>query len=160
MMRLNQHASPAPGPEETGLPASADLYELITITARLKDVLVRESEHLRKMEMQEVGRLQDEKGKLTKLMESYQRLLSAKPELVRQMDEASREDLAEISEEFSRALADNQRRTTVARAINQRVVQAIMEVVTENQHVGTYNKYGSATAPSNLAVSFNLNERA
>lgn len=160
MMPLNQHQPPVPAPLEMGLPLHADLYELITITARLKDVLVKETQHLKQMEIRELARLQEEKVKLTKAMEGYQRLLAAKPELVRQLDDASREELAQLTEEFTQAVSENLRRTAVARAVNQRVVSAIMEVVTEHQHAGTYNKYGSATAPAGLAVSFNLNEKA
>lgn len=140
--------------------ADMDVYELIAVTARLKDLLLRETAYLKQMEVKEIARLQEEKQKLTKAMEQYQQLIAARPELVRALDAESREELATLTEEFSRAVAENMQRTAVARAVNQRVVQAIMEVVTEQHHVGTYNKYGSAMAPGDLSVSFNLNEKA
>lgn len=156
-MQLHQHNIP---PMPVGPGGDIDVYELITVTANLKDLLERETEYLRSMEIKEVARLQEEKQKLTKLMETYQRLISARPELLRSLDADSREELAELSDQFSRALAENMRRTAVARAVNQRVVQAMMEVVTENQHAGTYNKYGSSALPGDMAVSFNLNQKA
>lgn len=137
-----------------------DVYELITITARLRDLLVRETAHLKAMEIQEIAKLQEEKQKLTKLMDAYQKLIQKRPELVRMLDADSRAELTELAAEFSRALAENMQRTAVARAVNQRVVQAIREVVTESNHAGTYNKYGTTLAPSNMAISFNLNQRA
>jgi len=157
-MLLHQNM-PAPiiQPQVSG---DVDVYELITITARLRDLLIRETGHLKAMEIKEVAKLQEEKQKLTKIMEAYQNLIKARPELVRALDDDSREELSELTEEFSRAVAENMQRTAVARAVNQRVVQAIMEVVTESSHAGTYNKYGSAAAHSNMAVSFNLNQKA
>lgn len=157
MMALHQNV---PAPIQPAITGDVDVYELITITARLRDILVRETAHLKAMEIKEIAKLQDEKQKLTKLMDAYQKLIKARPELVRMLDEDSRAELAELSDEFSRALTENMQRTAVARAVNQRVVQAIMEVVTEANHAGTYNKYGTAAAPANMAISFNLNQRA
>lgn len=145
---------------QPGVTGDVDVYELITVTARLKDLLVRETAHLKAMEIKEIARLQEEKQKLTKTMETYQKLIKTRPELVRALDEDSRAELSELTEEFSKAVAENMQRTAVARAVNQRVVQAIMDVVTENQHAGTYTKYGTNHAPSGMSVSFNLNERA
>lgn len=157
-MQLHHHQE-----MNVGLPViggDIDVYELITITAQLMNVMERETEFLKKMDIRAVGTLQDEKQKLTKLMEAYQRLIAAKPELIRALDPASREELAALTERFGRVVAENMRRTAVARSVNQRVMQAVMEVATENQHAGTYNKYGSSSIPTNLSVSFNLNQKA
>jgi flagellar biosynthesis/type III secretory pathway chaperone len=158
MRSLNSYqASTDVPPSPTG---DVDIYELITVTARLKEVLTRETEHLKLMQVKELAKLQEEKQKLTKTLEAYQRLIAARPELVRALDEGTREELAEISEAFGRAVAENMHRVAIARTVNQRVVNAIMEVVSENQHAGTYNRYGSAGMPNNLSVSFNLNQKA
>lgn len=158
MKNLNQ-----PDQMNVGLPIignDVDIYELITVTARLKELLSRETEHLKRMEVKELSKLADEKQKLTKIMESYQRLIAQRPELVQALDADSREELALLTEEFTRVMSENMQRTAVARAVNQRVVQAIMEVVTENQHAGTYNRNGYTGVPSNMSVSFNLNQKA
>lgn len=155
MMQLRTSTTPQQPPL-----TDIDVYELISVTAKLTDILERETAHLKQMEVKELAKLQDEKLKLTKILESYKTLIAKRPELIRALDPASREELADLTEEFNHALAENLRRTAVARAVNQRIVQAIMDVVTENKHAGTYNKYGSTAAPADLAVSFNLNERA
>lgn len=148
-------------PEQPAQPVlDMDMYELITVTARLKDVLIQETEYLKTMQVRELGKLQDEKQKLTKLLESYQQMLAARPELIQALDESSREELGELTEAFSRAVSENLQRTAVARAVNQRVVSAIMEVVTEQHHAGTYNRYGSSAAPTDMSISFNLNQKA
>lgn len=156
MKNLVQHQS-------LGLPiigGDVDIYELITVTARLKELLSRETEHLKRMEVKELSKLADEKQKLTKIMESYQRLIRQRPELIQALDADSREELAQLTDDFARTVSENLQRTAVARAVNMRVAQAIMEVVTENQHAGTYNKSGSAALPANMSVSFNLNQKA
>ncbi len=158
MKLLNPHKQ-----ENVGLPIighDVDIYELITVTARLKELLSRETEHLKRMEVSELAKLSDEKQKLTKIMESYQRLISQRPELVQALDADSREELALLTDDFIRVVGENMQRTAVARAVNQRVVQAIMEVVTENQHAGTYNRSGYTGVPTNMSVSFNLNQKA
>ena len=137
-----------------------DIYELITVTARLKELLTRETEHLKRMEVKELAKLADEKQKLTRVMENYQRLIRQRPELVQALDAESREELVQLTDDFARTVSENLQRTAVARAVNMRVAQAIMEVVTENQHAGTYNKSGSSALPANLSVSFNLNQKA
>ena len=144
-------------PSPTG---DVDIYELLTVTARLKELLSRETEHLKLMQVAELARLQDEKQRLVKTMEAFQRLIAARPELVRALDEDSRAELAELSYAFQRVVAENMQRVAIARAVNQRVVDAIMEVVRENQHAGTYNQRGSTAMPANLSVSFNLNQQA
>lgn len=137
-----------------------DVHELINITMQLRDLLTREAEHLKKMEVRELAALQDDKVKLTALLENYQRIIAARPELLQSLDADMREDLADLIDNFTRTVNENFQRMAVARAVNQRVVQAIMEVITEQHHPGTYNKAGSATAPNNLSLSFNLNQKA
>jgi hypothetical protein len=157
MMPLNRNVTVPAQPMVTG---EIDVEELLRVTAQLKVLLEQESAHLKAMEIKEVAKLRGEKEALTKRMEAYQKLLVAQPDLLRNLDAGIREELVELSEGFSRALAENMRRTAVARAVNQRVVGAIMEVVSEANHAGIYNKRGAAPVPGSLAVSFNLNQQA
>ena len=160
MMQLHPQHEPQLAALPTNPNGDVDLYELITVTARLKELLERETEHLKQMQVKELNSLRQEKEQLTSVMEAYQRLIAARPELISMLDEGSREELAELTEEFSRVVAENMRRTAVARAVNQRLVSTIMEVVTETQHAGTYNKYGSSRMPVNVPISLNLNQKA
>ena len=138
---------------------SLDVHELLDVTIKLKDILAKETQQLKQMKVKELGLLQQEKTRLTKLMESYQALLKAKPDALGELDEATREELGIEMEEFTRVVDENYRRVAVARAVNQRVVQAILDVVTEQQHAGTYTKRGISASP-NMALSINLNQQA
>ena len=136
-----------------------DIHDLLGVTIQLKDILAKETEHLKQMKVKELGLLQTEKLRLTKLLQSYQALLAANPGLLGELDEDMREELAIETEEFTRIVDENYRRVAVARAVNQRIVQAILDVISEQQHAGTYTKMGMQSAP-NMAMSFNLNQKA
>lgn len=151
-----------PSPHELPkvVPAEAlNIRDLLDTTVRLKAILAKETEQLKAMKVKELGVLQQEKARLTKLLESYQALLKSNPKALGEMDEATREELGIEMEEFARIVDENYRRVAVARAVNQRIVQAILDVVTEQQHAGTYTKQGVAATP-NMALSFNLNQSA
>lgn len=144
---------------KTPMNSTLDVRDLLLVTSRLKDILTAETEQLKQMKVKELGHLQHEKQKLTKLLESYQMLIKSNPGLLDTLDEETREDLAYQGAEFTRVVEENFRHVSVARAINQRIVQAILDVVSERDHAGTYSKRGMTTAP-NMALSFNLNQKA
>ena len=133
--------------------------DVLSATISLKEILAKETESLRTMKIKELSHLQQEKERLTKLLESYQAILRKNPKALGEMSEEVREDFEIEMEEFVQVVDDNYRRVAVARAVNQRIVQAILDVVTEQQHAGTYTKRGTSAAP-NIALSFNLNHQA
>ena len=135
------------------------MQDVLSATTQLKDIFIRETESLRTMKVKELGLLQQEKERLTKLLESYQAILKKNPNAFGEMDEEAREAFEVEMQEFTEVVDENYRRVAVARAVNQRIVQAILDVVTEQQHAGTYTKQGVAAAP-NMALSFNLNHQA
>ena len=140
-------------------PQRITMDDVLQATIALKQILTKETESLRLMKIKELGTLQQEKERLTKLLESYQAILRKNPKALGELSEAAREDLEIEIEEFVQVVDDNYRRVSVARAVNQRIVQAILDVMTEQQHAGTYTKRGKSAAP-NIALSFNLNHQA
>lgn len=141
--------------------ADLDVYELMHVTARLRDLMQAEIEHLKTMRIKEMAALQEEKMQLTQLLEAYQRMVDARPELLHGINEEVREELRLLSDEFAAVVSENMKRTAVARAVNQRVVQAIIEVISDQQSPGTYTKNGTAAVPpGGMAVPFNLNHKA
>jgi hypothetical protein len=55
---------------------------------------------------------------------------------------------------------ENFRKISVVRAVNGRVMQAIMDVMGEQHRPGTYGPKGVANQMGDLALSMNLNQRA
>lgn len=155
-MHMHPHALP-----DIELPASTmDLDDLMDVTARLADVLEEETEYLRRMEVDALAKLHDKKTELMLVLESYQKLLKAQPDLLKQADAEKLAQFSALSEDLTAVVEENFRRTAVARAVNQRVVQTIIETVSEQNRPATYTRYGNSSLKQDLSLSFNLNHKA
>lgn len=140
--------------------ASMSVNELMDATLRLSDLLAEEGEHIEAMRYKELPRLHEEKVKLTALLENYQRLLAADPDFIRNADPRTREELLLRTDDLAFNVEDSFRKVSVVRAVNGRVMQAIMDVMGEQHRPGTYGPKGVATQMGDLALSINLNQRA
>lgn len=155
---MNQHGLELPN---VNIPAAGmDIDDLMDVTARLADVLEAETRHLRLMEVDALAKLHEKKVELTLTLESYQRLLKSQPGLLKDADERKLKEFAELSEELTALVEENFRRTAVARAVNQRVVQTIIEAMSEQTHTGAYNRYGGSSLKQDMSLSLNLNHKA
>lgn len=145
---------------EIQLGDSIPVNEVIAVTARLTDVLRLESEYLRVMNIREAGKLQDEKIRLTSWLEAQQKLISIRPELRDFIAAEERKAMEEVAVEFADAVEDNFRQVSIARVVNQKVVQAITDAMREQNSVATYNAQGANSTAGNASLSYNLNQRA
>lgn len=141
-------------------PNGMDLDDLMDVTARLADVLEEETTYLRSMQMDALAKLHEKKMQLVLLLEGYKRLLKQQPDLLKSADEAKLSEFTTLSDELTAIVEENFRRTMVARAVNKRVVDTIIETVSEQNRPPTYNKYGNSSLKQDLSMSFNLNQRA
>ena len=62
--------------------------------------------------------------------------------------------------DFTAIVEENFRRTAVARSVNQRVVDTIIETVSEQTRPKTYNRYGNSGLKQDMSLSLNLNQKA
>lgn len=141
-------------------PGGMDLDDLMDVTARLADILEEETQYLQKMEIGALAKLHDKKMELTQMMEAYQRLLKSNPELLTEADADKLAEFAALAEDFTQVVEENFRRTAVARAVNQRVVGTIIEVMSEQNRPKTYNRYGGSSLQQDMSLSLNLNQKA
>lgn len=135
--------------------------EIITVTRRLTQLLQEESVHLRHMRIKPVGALQDEKNRLIGWLEAQQKIIAINPVMRDSVDDNAQRALSEASENFARAVEENYHQASIARAVNQRVVQAVMEAVRDQNNLGTYGATGvqrSVTAANGF--NFSLNQQA
>jgi flagellar biosynthesis/type III secretory pathway chaperone len=154
-VQTHQHQLP-----NAAIMASMSVNELMHVTLRLSDILAEESELMHAMDYKELPRLHEEKMKLASLLETYQQVIAADPGFVKNADEKTREELLLRTDDLAFNVEDNFRKVSVARAVNQRVMQAIMDVVGEQHRPGTYGRNGQAAPSTDLALSVNLNQRA
>jgi len=133
--------------------------DIISLTARLAQLLAQEADYLDDMQVSQIAGLQKEKNMLTRALASVKKHVSKHPEMLEQMDEQEREDLVQVVGIFNQILEENYRRLAMARAVNQEIVKAITEVAQESARNDTYNQKGQSGRPGIDRVSVTLNER-
>lgn len=134
--------------------------EMVEVTKRLTVLLNEEVMFLEKMQVGKAGELQPEKLALTQVLEAQKRLIDTQPELIDDVPAFEREELKRTIEAFHTALQRNIRLVAVAKAVNQRVVQAVLDTLAEQQSTGAYTKAGvTANAPKSSGLSISLNQQ-
>ncbi len=141
-------------------PGGMDIDEMMDVTARLADLLEEETRCLRAMEMDALAKLHEKKLELTLMLEGYQKLLKSKPDLLKGADAEKLDEFARLSEDLTEVLEENFRRTAVARAVNQRVMQTIVDTISEHHRPATYNRYGTNHVQADMPMPLNLNQKA
>lgn len=140
--------------------ASMHIGELMDITSRMNDLIAQEAEMLETFRYADLATLQDEKLALTEKLEAYQQLLASTPDFVKQADIKIREELLVLTDDLAYNAEDNFKKIAVARAVNQRVLQAIRDVLTEQHSPTTYGRDGSTSQHDSMTLSMNLNQKA
>lgn len=138
---------------------SLPIDEMRQVTQRLTELLYQEVELLEQMQVGKAGELQPEKIALTQVLEAQKKLIDAQPELLDDVPDAERAMLRESIEDFNIALQRNVRLVAVAKAVNQRVVNAVLDTLAEQQSTGAYTKAGVTAAPAQQGVSISLNQQ-
>ncbi len=134
--------------------------ELMQATLRLSDLLQEESQLIQEMRFKDLPKLQEEKIKLTALLEMYQQRLATDASFVRSADEKVREELLLLTDDLAYTVEENFRQVSTARAVNSRIMQAMMDVMNDQHRPGTYGRTGAATGTGDMALSMNLNQKA
>lgn len=133
--------------------------DLIVLTARLAQLLAEEADLLEAMQVSKIEKLQNEKIMLTNALEAIKKHVVKHPDMLEELSEQEREDLESVVKIFNEILEENYRRLTMARAVNQRVVQAITEVVQEATKGDVYDRSGVTGKPTIDSVSVTLDEK-
>jgi hypothetical protein len=157
MQAQSNHHKPLPN---AAAYASMNIDELMGATMRLADLLMLETECLTTMRIREIEGFQKEKLDLTTLIEQYQSRIAMDPSFLANIDIKKREELLLMTDDLAFAVEENFRHTAVARSVNQRVMHAIRDALTESQSIGTYDRQGQAGGGSDLTLSMNLNQKA
>lgn len=135
--------------------------EMVAVTARLTELLRAESQELRAMRIRAVGEMQEEKNMLISWLEAQKKIIALTPEMKDRLSEQERAEMTRVAEDFAVAVEENYHQASIARAVNQRVVQAINDSVRSNEHVNTYNAYGATrNGPTTAGLPFNVNQKA
>jgi len=154
---LNNTAGQAPQ-----APVSFDISipDVITITARLAQILAEEVDLLQQMKIQKISALQDEKQRLTRALDIQKKLIARNPQALAHARAEDMEDLRAVTQIFNEILTHNHRQLRIARDVNQKLVEAICEVVTENTRHPQYDTKGNQSAQEDKKLSITLDQTA
>ncbi len=138
---------------------AVQVQDLIALTARLAQILAQEADYLEAMQVSKLEPLQTEKIALTNALESVKRQLAKQPHLLEQMSDEDRDDLQQVVTVFHAVLEENYRRLTMARAVNQKIVEAISEVIHDTVKNDAYDRKGITGKPTLDSVSITLDKQ-
>jgi hypothetical protein len=132
-----------------------DVNMLILLISRLAQVLGREVDMLEVMDIKGLSALQHEKIALVDALEKQKKLIARRPEVLNELNDDMRDNLAELLHIFGAVAHENHNRLMVAKEVNQLVVDAIMDTTHENLRRGLYNEKGFHAEENSMALSLN-----
>lgn len=132
--------------------------DLITLTARLAQILAEEVDLLKALKVREIDKLQEEKLFLIDALETYKKIIVRHPELSETIPSRDKADLQAMVDVFEGVLDENRRRLQMAKEVNQQVVKAIREVVTEHAETPYYGMDGMRSIGAFERMSVTLNQ--
>ncbi len=121
---------------------NAAIEKLISVTARLIDVMNRELEFLKKMQPQEIRELQADKEDLARAYELSILEIKANPELLNQCGAPLKSRLEEVTGTFNATLTENERSLRAVKSVSERLLNVIVNAVAEKQSGAAYSSSG------------------
>jgi len=131
------------------------VQDIITLTARLAQLLAEEVDLLSEMKVSKIEALQQEKIFLTNALDAQRKMLDKHPHLLDTIPSQDKHDLQEVVHVFNNILEENHRKLLLAKEINHKIVQAITTVVKQSSLSRVYDDKGitGATPYSTLSVT-------
>lgn len=133
-----------------------NMENVMALTARLAQIMAQEVDYLTQMDIEAIEPLQNEKNWLTKALELQLKRVRKYPHLLEEIGAEDRAEFRELVEVFEEVKQENFRRLKAAKEVNERVVQAITEVVNEQNQKPVYSHKGKAEQSiDTLSVTLN-----
>lgn len=139
-------------------PPQIKMQDVITLTARLAELLAEEVDLLGEMKVAKIDALQQEKIFLTNALQAHKKLIDRHPHLLDTIPSQDKHDLEAVVDVFNNILEENHRKLLLAREVNHKIVQAITSVVTETNRKKSYDGRGQSGAAPFESLSVTLNQ--
>ena len=135
------------------------IQDVITLTARLAQLLAEEVDLLGTMKLKQVEKLQHEKIFITNALEAQRKLLDKHPGLMDTIPSQDKADLQSVVDVFNNILKENHRKLLLAKEVNHKIVSAIKEVVRDHTTSKTYSGDGMTHFASYETISVTLDSK-
>jgi hypothetical protein len=120
-----------------------DFDDLIASLQAITALIQEECQMIDKMDLKNIGTLQEQKLKLTKKIESYKVIISANPEVINEIDEKTKQKLMEVNYNFEEMVKVNGRQIVKAQKVHSLVMESIQKVLQDHKNRdSTYSKNG------------------
>lgn len=146
------------GETMTSTTPTVKVQDVITLTARLAQLLAEEVDLLNEMQVPKIEALQQEKLFLVGALDAQKKLIDKHPHILETIPSQDKKDLQEVVEVFNDILAENHRKLLLAKEVNHKIVQAITAVVKESTQSKVYDGKGYTGAAPFETVSVTLNK--
>ncbi len=140
--------------------ASQSVNDLIAVTGRLVEVMKREIQILKTMDLEELKALQGDKQGLADVYEKRVRALSGDPEAFGAVEPVLRDELRATTEEFHTVAGRNQRALAAARQVNRKVIEAVVDAIQDKaaetnvyQSSGALSGIGNAQGAEHVSIA-------
>jgi flagellar biosynthesis/type III secretory pathway chaperone len=143
---------------KTEVKREIDVKAIITVTARLAQLLAEEVDLLADMKVSKIEELQQEKLFLVSALDAQRRMIDKHPYVVETIPSQDRKDLQEVVSVFSNILEENHRKLLLAKEINHKIVQAITSVVKDSTQSKVYDGQGTTGLAPFETLSVTLNQ--
>ncbi len=125
---------------------------LIDLTGRLTAIMNQEIELLRAMRASDIGALQEEKVKLATSYASIFQAVRKTPSMVKNAAPQLREALKQATARLKATLDDNLLAVHAAKDVNERLIRAISDAVTQTKAAAPVYTATGSTAPAAAAA--------
>lgn len=122
--------------------SGVNMNDVITLTARLAQIMAEEVDLLSEMKISKIDALQQEKLFITGALEAQRKIMDRHPELSESIPSQDKRDLQEVIDVFNTILEENNRKLLLAKEVNHKIVRAITDVVKEHTISKAYNGHG------------------
>lgn len=130
---------------------------LIDLTSRLTSIINQEISLLRAMRTSDIGQLQDEKTELATAYAGAFQAVRKRPSVVKDADPIVREALKQATAALKVALDENVLAVHAARDVNERLIRAISDAVSQTRDAApVYTATGSSAPAAAAAGSVSL----
>lgn len=134
------------------------MQDVVTITARLAQILAEEVDLLNNMHVSKIADLQKEKLFLISALEAQRKLLDKHPQLSETIPSQDKKDLEEVVSVFNDILEENHHKLLLAKKVNHEIVKAITSVVQDNTRRASYSMRGTSESAPFQTLSVTLNK--
>lgn len=126
---------------------------LIDLTSRLTSIINQEISLLRAMRSSEIGPLQDEKTELATAYAGAFQAVRKRPSAVRDADPSVREALKQATAALKIALDENVLAVHAAKDVNERLIRAISDAVSQTRAAAPVYTATGCSAPAAAAAN-------